>query len=238
MNIAILSDTHGNLTAFEAVLADIDARGIERIFNLGDLAGKGPRGDDCCTLTRQRCEGTVLGNWDVSLLGAADAAPSSGSRWWRDEISRENLEWMAKLPFSIDLELANTPIRLFHASSDDVFHRIRRDVHGEEWDYLFQNTEATGDAAPEPELVVYGDIHFAWSRTDDGRALLNCGSVGNPLDEPTASYIVIDDSTGKLTWELVRVPYDIEAELAVAREMNMPQYDSWAHELRNAEYAR
>ncbi len=39
--IALISDVHGNLTALEAVLADIDARGIERIFNLGDYVGKG-----------------------------------------------------------------------------------------------------------------------------------------------------------------------------------------------------
>jgi len=36
----------------------------------------------------------------------------------------------------------------------------------------------------------------------------------------------------------VRVPYDIEAELAVAREMGMPAYESWESELRTAKYAR
>jgi predicted phosphodiesterase len=42
--IALISDVHGNLTALEAVLGDIDTRGIGRIFNLGDYVGKGPRG--------------------------------------------------------------------------------------------------------------------------------------------------------------------------------------------------
>ena len=41
--LALISDVHGNLTALEAVLADIDARGIGRILNLGDYVGKGPR---------------------------------------------------------------------------------------------------------------------------------------------------------------------------------------------------
>jgi predicted phosphodiesterase len=41
--IALISDVHGNLTALEAVLADIASRGIERVFNLGDYVGKGPR---------------------------------------------------------------------------------------------------------------------------------------------------------------------------------------------------
>ncbi len=42
--VAVVSDVHGNVTAYEAVLADIDARGITRVVNLGDVVGKGPRG--------------------------------------------------------------------------------------------------------------------------------------------------------------------------------------------------
>ncbi len=238
MNVAVLSDTHGNLTAYEAVLADIDARGITRIYHLGDVAGKGPRGAACCHLTRERCEATVLGNWDVFLLSDDAADTAHSSRWWRDELAAGDLEWLASLPFSVDFEMAGTPIRCFHASSDDVFHRIHRDVRGEEWDYLFANTEATGTTGPEPQIVIYGDIHDAYALTRDGRTLLNCGAVGNPMDEPTASYIVLDDDSGAVRWTFVRVPYDIEAELAVARELNMPSYKSWEHELRTAEYAR
>ena len=48
--IALISDVHGNLGALEAVLADIDARGIDRIFNLGDYVGKGPRGREVIDL--------------------------------------------------------------------------------------------------------------------------------------------------------------------------------------------
>ena len=38
--IAIISDVHGNKTALETVLADIKARGISRIFCLGDSVTK------------------------------------------------------------------------------------------------------------------------------------------------------------------------------------------------------
>ena len=50
--IALISDVHGNLTALEAVLADIDSRGITRIFNLGDYVGKGPRGRQVVEICR------------------------------------------------------------------------------------------------------------------------------------------------------------------------------------------
>ena len=35
-SIAAISDVHGNRWALEAVLADIDSRGVRRIVNLGD----------------------------------------------------------------------------------------------------------------------------------------------------------------------------------------------------------
>lgn len=238
MKVAVLSDTHGNLTAFQAVLADIDARGITRILHLGDVGGKGPRGSACCALARERCEGVTIGNWDVFLLADDAAARAEETRWWRKELSREDLEWLAKRPFSIDLEMAGTPIRCFHASSDDVFHRIYPTIFGDEWDEQFANTDATGYAAPEPGIVIYGDIHDAYARTEGEQTLLNCGAVGNPMDEPTASYIVLDDASGAVQWQIIRVPYDIEAELAVARELEMPLYQLWEHELRTAQYAR
>jgi Icc-related predicted phosphoesterase len=43
--VALISDLHGNLTALQAVLADISDAGITRIICLGDLVGKGPRSD-------------------------------------------------------------------------------------------------------------------------------------------------------------------------------------------------
>jgi hypothetical protein len=52
--IAPLSDVHGNRTALEAVLADIDARGITGIYNLGDYAGKGHRGREVIDVCHRR----------------------------------------------------------------------------------------------------------------------------------------------------------------------------------------
>lgn len=237
MRIAVLSDTHGNLTAFEAVLADIDARGVDQVIHLGDVAGKGPRGSACCALTRDRCDVVVRGNWDDFLLRQPQDLPSNASRWWRSELSESDLHWFAHLPFCHDFSLAGVRIRAYHASSDSVYHRIYPNVEGEEWDDLFANTRETGQG-PVPDIVIYGDIHYAWERTVGDRTMINCGSVGNPLDQPLPSYLLLDDDTGVLLWELIRVPYDVEAELAVARSVNMPQYDWWEQELRTAIYAR
>ncbi|MET0959221.1 MAG: metallophosphoesterase family protein, partial [Psychrobacillus psychrotolerans] len=65
--IAIISDIHGNLTALESVLKDIEKRGVNQIFCLGDLVGKGPRGSECIELVRKHCDEVIYGNWDVFI---------------------------------------------------------------------------------------------------------------------------------------------------------------------------
>ena len=86
--IALISDVHGNLTALEAVLADIEGRGIKRIFNLGDYVGKGPRGQEVVDRCRERCEVNILGNWDDFLPDPDREYDSDGLQWWNEQLRR------------------------------------------------------------------------------------------------------------------------------------------------------
>lgn len=235
--VAVLSDVHGNLTAYEAVLADIDARGITRVVNLGDTVGKGPRGSACVALTQQRCEATVQGNWEVFLTGADYEGPAL---WWRDELDPQQQRWLAGLPFHHDLVLSGRRVRMLHASPQGVFNRVSYRHTPEQYAGMFLNTEHTGDG-PAPSCVLYGDIHGTYLEGDDNQTLVNVGSVGNPLDATTASYVVLEgvaDSMAPAPFgvQFVRVPFDTEAEIAVAEASGMPEAREYAVELRTGLY--
>jgi predicted phosphodiesterase len=234
--VAFISDVHGNMTAFDAVLADIDARNIGRVFNLGDVFGKGPNGSAAVRATRERCEATVYGNWDVLVHKPREEAWPPLT-WWLDEMTADDRNWLRSLPYSIDIFLGDRPVRMFHASADSVFHRVRKAHSDDEFRSMFENTAATGDG-PEPDIVVYGDIHAAYVRQSDGKTLINAGSVGNPLDAPTASYLVLSANgrSEDVRMEIVRVPYDIEREIAIAAERGMPELQEYAGELRTSVY--
>ena len=237
--IAVVSDVHGNLTAYEAVLADIDARGISRVVNLGDFVGKGPRGAEVVELSRDRCQVNVRGNWDDFIPADPDRL-SEPARWWRDELKLEQLPWLATLPRSHDLLISGRRVRLFHASATSVHTRVPR-IHGDaEYDGMFARTELTGDG-PVPTVVGYGDIHTTYLEVRGGRTLFNAGSVGNALDEPTAAYVVIEGlvdepAPAPFGIQFARVPYDVEAEIAVARERGMPELEEYAAELRESRH--
>jgi predicted phosphodiesterase len=237
--IALISDVHGNLTALEAVLADIDARGIARILNLGDYVGKGPRGADVIERCQDRCAVNIRGNWDDFIPDPTVVLDQAGT-WWRNELKPEHMPWLATLPLSYDLLISGRWLRLFHASSTSVHHRVRFLHTDAEFAEMFANTELTGDG-PLPSVVGYGDIHDAYLEVKGGRTLFNAGSVGNPLDETTAVYVVVEgvldsEEPGPFGLQFVRVPYDVEAEIAVAAERGMPDLEEYAVELREGIY--
>ncbi|MDN5768451.1 MAG: metallophosphatase family protein, partial [Humibacillus sp.] len=191
--LAVISDVHGNLTALEAVLADIDARGITRVFNLGDVIGKGPRGSECIDLCRRRCELTVRGNWDT-FISRDETQLWGGAQWTRDQLGEVDLAWLAALPNGHDLVMNGRPVRFFHASNTSEFHRVHYHHTDEQFAAMFTNTDFTGDG-PEPLVVGYGDIHGVYLEVDLGHTLFNAGSVGNPLDAPDAPYVILEGDT-------------------------------------------
>lgn len=241
--IAFISDVHGNLTALQAVLADIDARGVDRIYNLGDYVGKEHRGREVVDLCRQRCEVNILGNWDdflPALEEFGDAADNAALQWWRDQLGPGQGEWLRALPFSHDFTMSGRRIRIFHASATSVHNRVRFDHDAAEFFGMFQNTPATGDG-PTPTVVAYGDTHDSFMETDLGLTLINTGSVGNALDDNVPVYVVLEgvldsDEPAPFGVQFVRVPYDIEAELADAKAAGAPEYDYYVAELRDRRY--
>ncbi len=246
--VALISDIHGNLTALRAVLDDIERRGISRVICLGDLVGKGPRSDETVDACRDSCEVVLRGNWD-DFIGKENPAPSV--EWVQEQLGQVRLKYVANLPFCINLVVSGRSLRLFHASEASVHQRVLMQAGEERHRAMFDTTELTGPGST-PDVVGYGDIHRAFfmsyrTSTPDGvvnQTLFNVGSVGNPLDSTAASYAIVEgafacaEPTGDpFSIQLARVSYDIEAELAIALAMDMPNYAAYEVELRTGVYA-
>jgi diadenosine tetraphosphatase ApaH/serine/threonine PP2A family protein phosphatase len=191
---------------------------------------------------RERCEVNILGNWDDFLPDPAREFDSEALRWWLSQLSDGQGDWLRMLPFSHDFVMSGRYFRLFHASSTSVHKRVRFDHDEAEYLAMFQNTPATGLDSPAPTIVGYGDTHDAYYEVDrQRRTLFNTGSVGNSMDDPTPVYVILEGAYGSpdevpFSIQFVRVPYDVERELAIAKEMGMPEWDAYASELRHGVY--
>jgi protein phosphatase len=237
--IAIISDVHGNLTALDAALSHIGAAGITTILNLGDLVGKGPRPAQVVDRCRAACAVTVKGNWDSDV--ATDSGPIRAKlAWHRAQLGEARLAYLDALPGTHDFQLSGRRVRLFHASPESPFHRVQQSAPREELQAMFGNTDFTG-SGPEPDIVGYGDIHQAYLVNFAHRTLFNAGSIGNPLDIPQVSYVILEGVFGGEVvqpWSLqfVRLPYDIDAEIAAAQASGMPDLEHYINELHTAVY--
>ena len=241
--VAVISDIHGNLAALEATLADIRARGVAQIYNLGDLDGKGPDGPEVIDICREQCQVNLFGNWDDLMIREDVHNPLVA--WHRKRLGPERLAWLKSLPYSVDFRLSGRRIRLFHASAQGIWYRVYPHSERETLLGMFQNTELTGFDTPPPHVVGYGDIHHAFIMpffVPKNHTLFNAGSVGNALDEPRATYVLLEGVWDGEDWDapfsiqLIRLPYDVEQVIARARALGLPETDALAIELREGIY--
>jgi len=236
--IAVISDIHGNIPALSSVLKDISLRNVDRIFCLGDLVGKGPESKEAIDIVRSSCDFVLKGNWD-ELITREDV--NDVVRWHQNQLSQEDIEYLRSLPFSIDFYMSGRRLRLFHASPFSVWIRVQPWDSIEKRLSMFENSVETGLGTKEPDVVGYGDVHNAFIQHLSGKTLFNAGSVGNPLDLPEASYCILEgtfnsEKRAPFSIQHIRVPYDIDLAIQLARKKEMPELKEYIQELTTSRY--
>jgi putative phosphoesterase len=234
VRIAIVSDIHGNLTAFEAVLADLRQTSPDLVFHGGDLAHGGPNPAEIVDRIRDLGWSGVLGNTDEmlfdpeSLNAFAARAPQLESLWtairemaaWdREALGQERLEQLRKLPRR---QIVGS-MALVHASPDTAW----RSPGPEASDSELQSTYGPLGA----RIAVYGHIHRPHIRALGDLTVVNTGSVSLSYDgDSRASYLLLDDAVPSIR----RVEYDVEREMNAVTNRHIPHADWIAKMLRTA----
>ena len=166
--VAILSDVHGNLTALQTVLSDIENRGITKIYCLGDSVIKCANPDKVIDILREKCQVMLLGNCDEIIC-----RPNieHGRFWSRDKIGDQRANYIYNSPISYEFYMSGYLIRLFHASPLSLEHIFNPMHPNSDTIYfnkiilnpedLFKNTQFIGKTEndPVPDIVGYGHLH-------------------------------------------------------------------------------
>jgi diadenosine tetraphosphatase ApaH/serine/threonine PP2A family protein phosphatase len=227
----VLSDVHGNLPALEAVLADVDASGAERLWCLGDLVGYGAQPDQCVRLVSERSDVCLAGNHDLGVLDHIDISDFSphaalAARWTREHAGQDALDFLGSLSPRSEAE----PIGLYHASPRDPI-----------WEYVLSGSQAADCMDVMGHRVgAIGHTHVALRFTREagemeGEAvgggtthdisqsewLINPGSVGQPRDgDPRAAWLLLDVEQWTAEWR--RVEYPVEKAAAAIEAAGLP----------------
>ncbi len=210
--IAIISDIHGNLPALNAVIADLEKRGVDEVLVAGDLVGRGPQGN--CVVSRIQELGwpSVRGNHEDYLIAFCDkTVPKewleieewAASRWMAAELSQTSLDHIRALPFSMRSK-SEPAVMVFHgtprSNSEGLGEWSKADLLRET---LF---------GEECEVMVVAHTHRALAWEIEGRLLINVGSVGLPFNgNSAAQYAIIEKRESGWSHEFVSVEYDFLA---------------------------
>jgi predicted phosphodiesterase len=223
MRYLVLSDIHANLEALDAALEASAAAQCDRVLLLGDLVGYGA--DPNAVIDRVRAMSDVVvirGNHDKVAAGVESVEGFNhmarlAIAWTAAALTPDNRDYL--------VNLAAGPIEI-----DDIVEIC----HGTPFDedvYVFDDLDALRSIrASRRPVCLYGHTHvpaafqlqgdelqligpprgerFRLSLDEDGRYLVNCGSVGQPRDgDWRAAYAILDTDARTLT--IFRVDYDL-----------------------------
>lgn len=238
--IAVLSDIHGNLAALDAVLADADRRGFDRMVNLGDICSGGLFPRETADRLMALDLPTIRGNHERQVLTLPHERMGLSDRHAAATMRPDQIAWFENLPETLRL---TDEVLLVHGTP-------RSDV-----EYFLETVEPTGireasvdeirdrAGAADAAVILCGHTHLPRAiQIEGGPLVVNPGSVGLPAYDddrpyphvvesgaPHARYAVVEKRDGRWSVELIAVAYDWEQ---AARDAEANGRDDWARALR------
>ena len=218
--VAALYDTHGNLPALEAVLAELEVVRPDAIVVGGDdVLGPMPRE----TFDRLKALGEravfIRGNTDRALVEAPEPPWDEWEEWRRyaaDRLEPEELGFLARLPETAPLDVEGLgPVLFCHGSPRSDEEIVTRATPEERLAEIL--------AGVEERVVVCGHTHVQFDRTVGSVRVVNAGSVGMPYEAEQGAYWALLGPD----IELRRTPYDAERAAERIRATGFPRAEEW-----------
>ncbi len=241
MKIAVISDIHGNLDALEAVMADIEQEGCEKIFVLGDYAMAGP--EPAATLDwffQKQFDSRfkmIQGNTDLMIADfnnelfefIKSKAPIMAEALKNDTeiLNSVHKDFLKNLPIQLQIEEEGVKILLVHGSPRKNNEDILPDTSMSEVEAMLENVDA--------DVVLCGHTHLPCGfQTSKKKTVVNVGSIGRPFTaEPKSCYLKLTISNGKCLFEHKFVAYNKEFASEKLRKREFSGSDKLADMLLN-----
>lgn len=219
MRIAVIGDIHANLPALRAVLDDTTAIGVDAVYCVGDVVGRGPHPNEVVDELRRLEIPTVQGNWDEavgmdrehpgSLWATADAEVEGHASlaWTAERITDENRSWLRNLPFTLRQGVEGRSLLLFHGSPI------------KETEYLWSDRPSryfariASDEADD--IFCFGHTHESFHRLVGQSHFVAVGSVGCGIEgDARARYAVVYIGQPDVAVGFRSVDYDHQSVVA------------------------
>ena len=240
MRVALISDIHGNLTAFQAVLADIERAAVDQIVFLGDAITLGPQPKAVVDLLQTLNCPCIKGNHEAYVLNLEQFLQDNHAAWAKEtiawgvaQLSPADLAFLDSFRTTVQIQLApdrpEMQLLCFHGSPRSFDDMILAGTSAAELDLLLAGQVAT--------VMAGGHTHIQMMRRHRQILIINAGSVGLPMEEmpftgeprflPHAEYTIVDYQSQCLSVELRQVRYAWSLTKAAALTGGLPYAEAW-----------
>ena len=219
MRLAIVSDIHANLEAFEAVLEDISAQKADRTICLGDSIGYGPDPEAVVRLLRLRGIESIMGNHELGIRDARTLAwfnprARASLEWTATKLSDESLSFLRTLPKAIVLEKMrfvhgfppDSPLVYLFQIPDSSLSKVLE--HMDEQMCFIGHTHVLRLALWQPHAFEKRRLkQETFCLPPESKAIVNVGSVGQPRDgDNRAKYVLFDTQARTVEVRFIAYP--------------------------------
>lgn len=210
IKIAIITDIHGNSVALKEILKDAEKNDVKEYIFLGDLIIDLPFGNETLELVKNRSNKVLKGNKEQYIIEYDkekynwENIQFKNTIFMYNELSKENLEYVKKLPHCMSLEYEGVKLLVAHGSPKSVEEQLKQEKR-ELLDYYTRNLKE--------DCLIFGHIHEKmWYETINNKIVINAGCAGvSPFYKGQAEYIILEVSNGKVNnIDLRLVDYNIE----------------------------
>lgn len=210
MKIAIISDIHGNHTAFKKVWEEV--KNFPLILNAGDMTGAYPDINLVINELQAKNVKNIIGNHDRVLIEnkLPSGFPDESIKPFEHDlknISPKNLLFLKTLKPAENLEIEGLKIGLYHGSPFDPD------------EYIYPDSSLSRFKKLNFDVLILGNTHWSMIRKIGKMTIVNPGSVGQPRNyDNRASYAILD--TEDKTIQIKRVKYNITETINKIKKLN------------------
>ncbi len=218
MRVVFFSDVHANFPALCRALEWAERQRADRLICAGDLVGHGPHPTEVVRLFMEQNIEAILGNVDRKVLALLKSPAKLKKRlekkahapaaWAAMALGEPERAWLAARPKELRLDAEGADVWVVHGSplSDT--------------DYIYPSLTARALSAKlgqtRPRVLVCGHSHVPFTKEIAGVRIVNCGSIGRPVDGDPRGALALCEFSGArdVRCRIVRVAYPVEPVVA------------------------
>ena len=222
MKVVVFADIHANLTAFEAVLADIEKRYTADAFiSLGDFIDYGMRSNEIIERMKQiktPLLANLKGNHEKALIDGELSRFSSDrgrvmSTYTRNHLTQSSIDYINNVMEGPRKEIVidGYKVLLLHGDIDDPYWGKLTSAKTQDEAYAEYDYVLSGHTHQPFKIETFFKVDNPVMRNQKRTIFINPGSVGQPRNlNPCAQYVYLDFATGETHFN--SVPYNYEEE--------------------------